>query len=289
MIAISFLIMSSCAKPSADFVYKYDKKQVPVVLKFDNKSLLSERYEWDFGDGQKSNEVSPKHLFKSSGDFDVTLKAFKGNKSTIVKKSISLSPPILCLVEISTTAGNLILSLSDVTPIHRENFIENIELGLYNGLPFHRVINGFMIQAGDPERRKSGPTEEDKLLAKKTIKAEIVDTLIHRKGALAAARMPDEINPEKRSSAMQFYIVHGSSTNDVLLNTMYKNKEDLLTPSIRDIYNNYGGSPQLDGEYTVFGQLIDGFEILNKIATSATDENDNPIDEILILNINLIK
>ena len=173
--------------------------------------------------------------------------------------------------KISTKFGDMTGILYNETPIHRDNFIKLISEGFYDGLLFHRVISGFMIQGGDPESKGA---VAGAMLGNGdpgyTLPAEIKPELIHKRGALAAARTS---NPERRSSGSQFYIVHGSPvTQDELDRFVMQNKP--YTETQMAIYKKLGGTPQLDFEYTVFGEIIDGFDVIDAIATVPKDGMD---------------
>jgi len=250
------------------------EKPAPAVVTFDNQSKNAESYEWNFGDGTTSNEATPQHTFKSSGKYVVSLKAMKGGKVSMINKQVTIKQPKVCLVEIETTLGTMKAVLYDATPQHRDNFLKLAEEGFYDDLLFHRVINGFMIQGGDPESRNAtsnkrlgsgGPGYQ--------VPAEFVDTLAHVKGALAAARTN---NPKKKSSGSQFYIVQGRKIGERQLDMMEAQKDIRYTPEQRKIYSTQGGTPQLDQEYTVFGQVIEGLDVLDKIAATATAPGDRP-------------
>jgi peptidyl-prolyl cis-trans isomerase B (cyclophilin B) len=239
-------------------------------------------------------------------------------------------------IEMVTNYGTMILELYDETPLHRDNFVNLAKNNAYDSLLFHRVIKGFMIQAGDPDSRKAQPSDTlgdgD---APYLVKAEFNDSLFHKKGVLAAAR---DNNPERASSAMQFYIVHGKVFNDssllivekfidtrlaityfkkdfdknVLLDSI-KNSRDMeylkiLKDSIlllaknepnfkgyvfpeyqRKIYKTIGGTPHLDQNYTVFGELLEGFDVLDSIASIETGERNRPLEDARILDIKVIE
>lgn len=165
------------------------------------------------------------------------------------------------VVEIATNLGNIKIKLFNDTPLHRDNFLKLVKDGFYEGLLFHRVINNFMVQAGDPESRNAVAGE--RLGAGNpgyTVEAEILPTHSHRYGALAAARTADFVNPERRSSGSQFYIV-----------------------------SNKNGTPHLDGAYTVFGQVIEGMDTIEKIQNVETDRYDRPVDDVEILSIKVVE
>ena len=233
------------------------------------------------------------------------------------------------LYKIETEYGDMVFKLYDATPLHKENFIKLIEQGYFNDLLFHRAIDGFMIQGGDPNSRdaeagialgEGGPGY--------TIPAEFVDSLFHRKGAIAAARQGDNTNPEMRSSGSQFYIVQGIILDDEAVkkvedrinasrlekltskyieeakieayNTGGTIDYQVILPEARKkaeeefkaegyykipenklkIYKTIGGTPHLDNAYTVFGEVIEGLEVIDKIAAVETDENDRPVVDV---------
>ena len=198
-------------------------------------------------------------------------------------------------IEMVTSHGTMILRLSDSTPLHRDNFLRLVKSGYYNNVLFHRVIKNFMIQAGDPESRgaksgiplgNGGPGY--------TVPAEFRPTLFHKKGVLAAARMGDDVNPGKASSGSQFYIVQGKVFTDVGLDTLESTrlKGYKLPLAHREVYKTLGGTPHLDQNYTVFGELISGTEVLDAIAsteTSKATDRDRPLTDVKILDVKLIK
>ncbi|MDX9902675.1 MAG: peptidylprolyl isomerase [Bacteroidales bacterium] len=235
--------------------------------------------------------------------------------------------------EIKTTEGDILISLSDLTPMHRDNFIKLAESGFYDGVSFHRVIKEFMIQTGD------GSTKQDTAILNDdyTIPAEINDSLFHKRGAVAAARMGDEVNPDRNSSGTQFYIVQGKVYNDEeLANTIqrieYNRRQYLYNKALSElrsealqadtavsediiqqnaivrayeamedegpytmpeehinVYKTEGGTPFLDGAYTVFGQVLEGMEVVDAIAATATDLTDRPVNDIRIIHVRIIK
>jgi peptidyl-prolyl cis-trans isomerase B (cyclophilin B) len=197
-------------------------------------------------------------------------------------------------VEMVTTAGTIILRLSDSTPIHRDNFLRQVKTRYYDSILFHRVIKGFMIQAGDAATKGVVRTQpRDSTSARATIPAELRTTLHHRKGALAAAREGDNVNPEKRSSLYQFYIVQGRTFTDAEMDSVEKARlfGKKIPPERRAVYKTVGGTPQLDGNYTVFGQVVQGLEVVDSIATTPTTQNprDRPVQDMRILSVRLVK
>jgi cyclophilin family peptidyl-prolyl cis-trans isomerase len=254
----------------------------------------------------------------------IIIPAFQCSNAESKNKELS-KPEIL----IETEYGNIKLVLYDETPEHRDNFIRLIEIGFYKDLLFHRVIQSFMIQGGDPNSRNAQPgTALGSGGPDYTIPAEIHPHLFHKKGALAAARLGDNVNPEKRSSGSQFYIVQGTVLNDQQLaenenrinnmrlqglfakfleeekNKAFENDKvlnmDVLNKAAeeramaaynelpkysfpqehREVYKTLGGTPHLDGSYTVFGEVTEGLDVLDKIAAQPTNQANRPLKDI---------
>lgn len=241
------------------------------------------------------------------------------------------------LVQIKTDLGTIKIRLYDETPVHRDNFIKLINEGFYDDLLFHRVIKNFMIQGGDPESRGAKPAQ---LLGKGdpgyTLPAEFHPSCFHKKGAVAAARQGDDVNPDQRSSGSQFYIVQGTrfteedllaidkrindmrqqnlfyrnlasereentaravplDDNTLQQNAMKKTQEQLqhtapyrIPDHQRDIYKTVGGAPHLDGSYTVFGEVVEGLDVVDRIAAAETDDHARPHHDIP-MKIKLVK
>lgn len=235
-------------------------------------------------------------------------------------------------LKILTTKGTIIVRLYDKTPLHRANFIKLVTEGFYNGTLFHRVIRDFMIQGGDPDSR--GASSETLLGMGDpgyTLEAEIHPELFHKRGALAAARQGDELNPERRSSGSQFYIVWGKVYNEgqlsqieqqmrlqaeqmefQRLNGEYRetilqmrrdrNSESLLElqeklrnqakafakqkkffeKTAREAYTTIGGTPFLDGQYTVFGEVVEGLDVVERIQNVETGNADRPLTDVML-------
>lgn len=185
------------------------------------------------------------------------------------------------IVEISTDFGTMKFKLYNETPQHRDNFIKLAKEGFYNGTLFHRVIKDFMIQGGDPQSRNAAP---DVMLGNGgpgyTIPAEFNSKLIHKKGALAAARLGDQVNPQKASSGSQFYIVQGKPLTAAELNMMAARKKITYTTEQIKTYETEGGTPFLDMDYTVFGEMISGMDVLEKIAAVATNPQNRPLQDV---------
>ncbi|MBT8191187.1 MAG: peptidylprolyl isomerase [Saprospiraceae bacterium] len=180
---------------------------------------------------------------------------------------------------IETEYGNMKVVLYDSTPIHRDNFIKLAGEGFYDDLLFHRVIRGFMIQGGDPESKDAPPSK--RLGAGGpgyTLDAEI--GAYHFKGTLAAARQGDQVNPQKKSSGSQFYIVHGGPVAAAQLEMFSKQKGIAYTEEEKQKYLTSGGTPFLDKEYTVFGEVVEGMEVIDKIAEVQTQPGDRPVKDV---------
>lgn len=182
-------------------------------------------------------------------------------------------------VKISTNKGEVVIRLYNQTPLHRDNFLKLTKEKFFDGTIFHRVIKDFMIQGGDPNSKDAKP---DQSLGnggpKYTIPAEFNDSLFHKKGVLAAAR---DNNPEKASSGSQFYIVQGKVWNDSTLNLTETNRLKFKLPEWqREVYKTIGGSPHLDRNYTVFGEVVSGLEMVDKIAAEPTGKGDRPIEDV---------
>ena len=240
-------------------------------------------------------------------------------------------------VLLTTTFGEIKIKLYDETPIHRDNFIKLVNAKVYDDVIFHRVISSFMIQTGDASTKKGGLSSGEDSLSTYTIPPEFESQYYHKKGALAAARQGNNVNPEMRSSGTQFYIVQGSVWNDNKLNQLEttinsnikqsmfnkfmfevmdssfnaeipltsaeiqeiasdkmfnflaENGDYKMSEKQRDDYKTIGGSPSLDGTYTVFGEVVEGMDVVDKIAAASTDSNDKPIEDIRIIEAKIVK
>ncbi len=192
-------------------------------------------------------------------------------------------------VKISTKYGDMVVELYNETPIHRDNFIKLVRDRFYDGTLFHRVIPGFMIQGGDP-------TSVDNTLnftignggPGYTLPAEFNPQFFHKKGALAAARMGDVVNPKKESSGSQFYIVEGQVYDNNSIELLAQRLGTEFSSAQKIAYTTIGGTPQLDNNYTVFGELVKGFDIISKISNVKRDKNNLPMDKV-IMNISFFK
>ncbi|SEK63154.1 peptidyl-prolyl cis-trans isomerase B (cyclophilin B) [Chitinophaga rupis] len=191
-------------------------------------------------------------------------------------------------VKVTTPYGTMIIQLYDQTPLHRNNFIKLAKAHFYDSILFHRVIKGFMIQGGDPESKHAQPGA---MLGNGengyTVPAEFRLDLFHKKGVLAAAR---DDNPAKASSGCQFYIVQGKKWTDAELDQLEQGRLGgrKIPVDQREIYKTIGGTPQLDQSYTIFGQVIAGMEVIDKIADMKTDGNDRPLTDVP-MKIRLVK
>ncbi len=238
--------------------------------------------------GEKAGEISAKEALPLreglGGSFVLLLVALLcfGTLSVDAKKKEKRH-----VVRIETSVGNIRVALSDDTPLHSKNFLKLAREGFYDGTLFHRCIKDFMIQGGDPDSRNAEP---GKVLGDGgtgyTIPAEFcLPYWYHWRGALAAAREPDDVNPEMESSGCQFYIVYGKkqAAADIRkVREMLEEKGIELTSQMIDDYYMRGGTPHLDGQYTVFGEVIEGMEVVKAIQQVATDENDRPLKDIVI-------
>jgi peptidyl-prolyl cis-trans isomerase B (cyclophilin B) len=198
-------------------------------------------------------------------------------------------------VLLQTNMGDIVIRLSDSTPLHRDNFLKLVKVGFYDSVLFHRVIKSFMIQGGDPNSKTApagiplgngGPGY--------TVPAEFRTSLFHKKGVIAAARMGDNVNPEKASSGSQFYIVQGKTFTEPELDALESGRMSgrKIPASHREVYKTIGGTPHLDENYTVFGEVIIGLDVVDKIAavkTSMGNDRDRPLEDVKIIKATLIK
>jgi cyclophilin family peptidyl-prolyl cis-trans isomerase len=207
-------------------------------------------------------------------------------KDTVVTKKDRASDVLL-----QTNYGNIVLRLSDSTPLHRDNFLKLVKTGYYDSVLFHRVIQNFMIQGGDPESKHAQPGERlGRGGPAYRIPAEFRPTLFHKKGVLAAAR---DNNPEKASNGSQFYIVQGKIYTDASLDSVetFRLNGRKIPIEQREVYKTVGGAPHLDQGYTVFGEVIEGLEVVDKIAavqTSKGTDRDRPLEDVRILKAQLV-
>jgi len=195
-------------------------------------------------------------------------------------------------IELLTTEGKIVLRLYDSTPLHRDNFLKLVKSHYYDSVLFHRVIQKFMIQSGDPNSKHA---EAGVVLGngglKYTLPAEFRASLFHRKGVLAAAREGDQTNPQKASSSTQFYIVQGRTFTDLEMDSIeIKRLHGYKLPTAhREVYKTIGGTPQLDQNYTVFGEVVRGLDIVDRIAAVPTGRGDRPLQDVRIIKARLVK
>lgn len=185
------------------------------------------------------------------------------------------------LVRIETTHGDILVMLYNETPKHRDNMLKLAGEGFYKDQLFHRVIKDFMVQGGDPH--SVGADRGQRLGTGGpgyTLPAEFHKDLFHKKGALAAARLGDRVNPEKESSGSQFYLVQGRKYTIEMLKAMEQNRSEPFTPEAIEAYTSKGGTPHLDGSYTVFGEVLQGLEVLDSIAAMPVDANNRPLQDV---------
>lgn len=219
----------------------------------------------------------------------LTLLCFAQKDSTIKKKDRKRD------VLLQTTMGDMVIRLSDSTPLHKENFLKLVKVGFYDSLLFHRVMKDFMIQGGDPNSKTATagiPLGNGGL--NYTIPAEFRTSLFHKKGVVAAARQPDYVNPQKESSSSQFYIVQGKKFTDSELDAMESGRMNgrKIPVNQREAYKDVGGAPHLDGSYTVFGEVIKGLDVVDKIAVvkvSTGADLNRPVEDVRIIKAKLIK
>lgn len=200
-------------------------------------------------------------------------------------------------VLLETTEGNIRIALYDETPQHRDNFLKLTRMHVYDSLLFHRVIKDFMIQSGDTNSKHAKPgqrlgtgdfdyTQEPEFR---------LPQIFHRRGTVAMAREPDNVNPDMRSSACQFYLVWGRQLNSQQIEKVQERLDTLthgrvkLTPDMIEVYKNVGGTPHLDGQYTVFGEVTEGLDVVERIQKVATDKFNRPLEDVRILRATITK
>ena len=193
-----------------------------------------------------------------------------------------------------TDSGSLVLRLSDSTPLHRDNFLRLVRSRFYEGISFHRVIRGFVIQAGDPRTKQVTGDTSGFRTPSNTIPAEIRPTFFHKRGVLAAARMGDDVNPDRRSSGTQFYIAQGRTFSAQSLDSVetFRMQGRKIPAERRKVYEDTGGIPHLDQAYTIFGWVVSGMDVVDRIAsvrTSGRSGGDKPVVDIRIRETKLVK
>jgi peptidyl-prolyl cis-trans isomerase B (cyclophilin B) len=213
-------------------------------------------------------------------------KSKNAEQQTVVEQQIKQNNNTMILLE--TTLGNIKIELYGDTPVHSNNFKKLVEEGFYDGILFHRVIDGFMIQTGDPESKTA--TKGQRLGSGGpgyTLPAEIVPQHFHKRGAIAAARTGDQGNPMRRSSGSQFYIVHGTVTPAENLKAYARYGFEFSDEQL-ETYSTIGGAPTLDAQYTVFGEVVEGMDVVDQIATAEKDSADRPKSDIKIIKASVI-
>jgi len=222
------------------------------------------------------------------GLFSISIEAGAQSQTKLKKKDRKRD------IEMVTTEGTIILRLFDSTPLHRDNFLRLVKSGYFDSLLFHRVIHYFMIQGGDPKSKDALPGQPlGDSSAPYTLPAEFRVSLFHKRGVLAAARESDDVNPQKASSGSQFYIVQGKKYTDSQLDSVEIKRLKRKIPEYqREVYKSLGGTPFLDQNYTIFGEVVSGMETVDKIAAGATSKGndmDRPLQDVRITSARLIK
>lgn len=224
----------------------------------------------------------------------IVLSALSQKDSSVKKKDRKRD------VLVQTTMGDLVIRLSDSTPLHRDNFLKLVKTGYYDSVLFHRVIKDFMIQSGDPNSKRAAPgVPLGNGGPAYTVPAEFRTTLFHKKGVIAAARTGDNVNPQKASSGSQFYIVQGKTFTEGALDSLETMRLNRKIPvAQREVYKTIGGTPHLDQGYTVFGEVVKGLDVVDKIAATETIKNpardpqiagDRPVQDVRIIKMKLVK
>ena len=200
-------------------------------------------------------------------------------------------------VLLETDSGNIRIQLYNETPLHRDNFLKLVRSGAYDGVLFHRVIKDFMVQTGDMGSKNAKPGQAlGDTPERYSLPAEIhYPELLHRRGAFAAAHESDDVNPQRKSSSTQFYIVWGIRFTDKQLDWAQERLDAhtggtvKMSSEVRQLYKTEGGSPHLDGQYTVFGQVIDGLDVVERIQRQPVDDNDRPKVDLRIRKAIVLK
>ena len=212
---------------------------------------------------------------------------------SFIISQLSLSSVAAQEVLMETSEGNIRIQLYNETPLHRDNFLRLVKAHYYDSLLFHRVIKNFMIQGGNRNTRQAEFTPEFADLCDSldyTIEAEFrLPKLFHKRGVIAAAREGDDVNPQKRSSSTQFYFVWGRKYSERAMEFTENRLDIELTPEMREAYMTVGGTPHLDGSYTVFGEIVEGLDVVERIQNVETDESDRPLKPVMIIKATVVK
>ena len=221
---------------------------------------------------------------------EANAKASDDQTETVQETTTERNMDELTKVVFKTSMGNITIALYDNTPLHKENFLKLVSEDYYNGVLFHRIIQGFMIQTGDPDS-KGAPI--GKMLGNGgpdyTIPAEFRKENYHKRGAVAAARQGDNVNPTKASSGSQFYIVDGKPFTKEQLNQITMAYGTTFTDEQTEVYTTVGGAPFLDMQYTVFGEVVEGMDVVDKIAAQKKDRYDRPFNDIKIISTTIVE
>lgn len=276
LLVIALALLASCNTPEPDFAASYARgAENPTELKFTNKSSNSDSYTWYFGDGTTSTEENPIHKFQAFGSVMVVLEAKKGANTKRDTNYVTIPEPPRQKVKIETQKGVMVAELFNTTPKHRDNFLKLASSGFYDGLLFHRIMDNFMVQGGDPDSRDAEPGQQLGLGDPGyTIEPEIRE--LHYRGALAAARRPTQIE----SSGSQFYIVEGKPYSSIELANIGSQYGLTYNEAHKKKYAEEGGTPFLDNQYTVFGQVIEGIEVLDQLSIVEVDQANRPLEDI---------
>lgn len=257
---LALLLLISCNRddvkpqPEGSFVYAYSEN--PREIKFTASGSNINTWTWDFGDGKTAEGQEVTHIYDSSGEFTVTLTVGNDAGTKPHTKQVRVVDKI---IEIKTSFGDMYMWLYDQTPKHKANFLKLADEDFFDGTTFHRIIQAFVIQGGDPNSKDSDPNNDGSGGPGYTIPAEITPTLKHIYGAVGAARLSNDVNPNRESSGSQFYVVV-----------------------------NTAGTPHLNNEYTVFGFVMKGMDIATTISKQPKDSNNRPNDNI-VMDVNILE
>ncbi|MEO6190654.1 MAG: peptidylprolyl isomerase [Saprospiraceae bacterium] len=289
LVCLLLCTVFSCSKKIVQISSDKNIVKITDQIKFNYSGSKAKSVLWLFGDGTQSNELNPSHRYAASGNFNVIMKANFGKQIKETNMNIQVKHPEHCMILLETKFGVMTIRLYDETPEHRDNFVKLVEEGYYKDLLFHRVISGFMVQGGDPNSRGASPdTQLGSGGPSYTIPAEFRKEFIHKKGALSAARTGDQGNPQKRSSGSQFYIVQGTTQSESSLTRIEDQKGFKYTDAQKALYATLGGTPFLDQDYTVFGEVVEGLDIIDKIAAVQTARGDRPVEDVK-MNMKVLK